>query len=185
MPTVCPPSSKQSFLPLPLPPVFCAVPYCALLQALKAVDPRLLSLWLGWSKGYRPSSECRAIWDSFPPLTCDLHGVWSSSKDTFSKLLKREGTNFKKAFKEALEDKFNRWYRKYEASCMARGEPERGDVVDEQRANGGLSSREFNRLLLDLGIQVLHTQRRLLHRFSSFCCLLLYPSCSTPSCLPH
>ncbi|KAG6973771.1 hypothetical protein JG688_00003373 [Phytophthora aleatoria] len=91
-------------------------------KALKAVDRTLLDAWVRWSRGFRSAGRCRALWESFAPVSCDVHCASSPLRDVFLKLLHRpSGVNYRQAGVEF---------------CMRRHKQAlaRGDAIDE---NGG------------------------------------------------
>lgn len=77
-------------------------------QALKAIDRTLLSAWIKWSDGFQSRGKCRTLWDSFTPISCDVHSTSSAIRDTFLKLLHRREINFRDALIHLVDDAFPR-----------------------------------------------------------------------------
>ncbi|RHZ25236.1 hypothetical protein DYB31_011611, partial [Aphanomyces astaci] len=67
-------------------------------QALKGVDRSLLTAWMTWSDGFMSQGRCRVLWESFPPIACDVHSTSSAIRDVFLKLLHRKEVDYKDAF---------------------------------------------------------------------------------------
>lgn len=128
-------------------------------KALKAVDRGLLDEWVKWSDGFKSAARCRMLWESFTPISCDVHCTSSAIRDVFLKLLHRKGINYKKAFLDHCDRKHKK--------LLARGDddslPE--EMTDDELMErfAALNIREFTKLLLDLGIvlQPEETQRLL------------------------
>lgn len=77
-------------------------------RALKAVDRTLLEVWVRWTGDFRSVATCRALWESFPPVACDVHCPSSALRDVFLKLLHRRGVNYRQAFVDHCERKYKR-----------------------------------------------------------------------------
>lgn len=119
-------------------------------RALKAVDRGLLEAWTRWGGSFRSAAACRALWESFSPVACDVHCPSSALRDVFLKLLHRRGVNYRQAF----ADHCARKYRK----ALARGDdPDLADDLSEAQQMetfASMSRREFTGFLGDLGIVV-------------------------------
>ncbi|KAE9320548.1 hypothetical protein PF008_g18007 [Phytophthora fragariae] len=132
-------------------------------KALKAVDRTLLDAWVRWSRGFRSAGRCRALWESFAPVSCDVHCASSPLRDVFLKLLHRpSGVNYKQACVEFCTRKHKQ--------ALARGDAvdENGEELDEDLEEakliaryGFVSGRELATLLRGLGLvlQPEETQR--------------------------
>ncbi|KAF1795841.1 EF-Hand 1, calcium-binding site [Phytophthora cactorum] len=117
-------------------------------KALKAVDRTLLDAWVRWSRGFRSAGRCRALWESFAPVSCDVHCASSPLRDVFLKLLHRpSGVNYRQAGVEF---------------CMRRHKQAlaRGDAIDENDLEeakliaryGFVTGRELAVLVRGLGV---------------------------------
>ena len=75
-------------------------------KALKKVDRSLLSEWSAvCSHSNMNFNICTILWDSFTPVSCDVHNTaYSQVRDSFIKLL-RPGIDFKAVFKDVVRKK--------------------------------------------------------------------------------
>ncbi len=63
-------------------------------RALKRIDSRLIKEFIAWSAGAFPPVHCQVVWDSFPPIACDIHVPgYSTVRETLLKFL-RPGINY-------------------------------------------------------------------------------------------
>jgi hypothetical protein len=125
-------------------------------KALKAVDRTLLDAWVRWSRGFRGAGRCRALWESFAPVSCDVHCASSPLRDVFLKLLHRpSGVNYRQACVE--------FCTKRHKQALARGDAvdENGEELDEELEEakliaryGFVTGRELAVLLRGLGVVV-------------------------------
>ncbi|KAJ0404617.1 hypothetical protein ATCC90586_001186 [Pythium insidiosum] len=116
-------------------------------RALKAVDRGLLEDWIKWSDGFASATKCRVIWESLPPIACDVHCTSSAMRDVFLKLLHRRGVNYREAFLAHCDKKHRR--------LVAAGNEDIPEEMteDEKLAQfASLDRREFAVLLRDVGI---------------------------------
>ncbi|KAG7378238.1 hypothetical protein PHYPSEUDO_010392 [Phytophthora pseudosyringae] len=132
-------------------------------KALKAVDRTLLDAWVRWSRGFRGAGRCRALWESYAPVSCDVHCASSPLRDVFLKLLHRpSGVNYRQACVELCS--------KRHKQALARGDAidENGEELDEDLDEakliaryGFVAGRELAVLLRGLGVvmQPEETQR--------------------------
>ncbi|KAG2528404.1 hypothetical protein JM16_002818 [Phytophthora kernoviae] len=132
-------------------------------KALKAVDRTLLDAWVRWSRGFRGAGRCRALWESFVPVSCDVHCASSPLRDVFLKLLHRpSGVNYRQACVDVCTRRHTQ--------ALARGDAidENGEELDEELEEaklltryGLVTSRELSTLLRGLGLvlQPEETQR--------------------------
>ncbi|GMF26584.1 unnamed protein product [Phytophthora lilii] len=132
-------------------------------KALKAIDRTLLDSWVRWSRGFRSAGRCRALWESFSPVSCDVHCASSPLRDVFLKLLHRpSGVNYRQACVEFCTKKHKQ--------ALARGDAidENGEELDEELEEtkliaryGFVTGRELATLLRGLGVvlQPEETQR--------------------------
>ncbi|KAI9990171.1 hypothetical protein PInf_020597 [Phytophthora infestans] len=105
-------------------------------KALKAVDRTLLDAWVRWSRGFRNAGRCRALWESFAPVSCDVHCASSPLRDVFLKLLHRpSGVNYRQACVEYCTKKHKQ--------ALARGDAidENGEELDEELKEANLIAR--------------------------------------------
>ncbi|DAZ96822.1 TPA: hypothetical protein N0F65_007083 [Lagenidium giganteum] len=133
-------------------------------KALKAVDRGLLEDWVKWSDGFRSATRCRMLWESFAPVACDVHCTSSAIRDVFLKLLHRKGVNYKQAFLSHCDRKHKKLLLQGTDDSL----PE--EMTDDEKMErfAALSSKEFAKLLQDLGI-VLQAEevQRLLEYFDT------------------
>ncbi|RLN87531.1 hypothetical protein BBJ28_00021192, partial [Nothophytophthora sp. Chile5] len=132
-------------------------------KALKAVDRTLLDAWVRWSHGFRGAGRCRALWESFAPVSCDVHCASSPLRDVFLKLLHRpSGVNYRQACLALCSRRHKQ--------ALARGDAvdAHGQELDEELAEpellklyGAVTGRELATLLRSLGLvlQPEETQR--------------------------
>ncbi|ETL84762.1 hypothetical protein L917_15528 [Phytophthora nicotianae] len=132
-------------------------------KALKAVDRTLLDAWVRWSRGFRSAGRCRALWESFTPVSCDVHCASSPLRDVFLKLLHRpSGVNYRQACVEFCTRRHKQ--------ALARGDAidENGEELDEEleeakliKRYGLVAGRELAVLVRRLGVvlQPEETQR--------------------------
>lgn len=124
-------------------------------RALKAVDRTLLEAWVQWTGDFRGVPTCRALWESFPPVACDVHCASSAIRDVFLKLLHRRGINYRQAFADHCD-------RKYKRAMVRRdnGDEAESDLPDDMNEQqqmeyySTMNRREFTRFLADQGIIV-------------------------------
>ena len=116
-------------------------------KALKRVDRGLLSEWLRWSSNVIPAYNATALWDSFYPTACDVHGVLGSQvRETFLRILK-PGLDFKAAFKQFALRKI----RRREASENRDfSKEERDEIIRDTK----LGKKDMTQLLLELGVSM-------------------------------
>ncbi len=83
-------------------------------RALKQVDYRLIKKFIDWSEGAFPPAHCQIVWDSFPPIACDIHipgyNIVRETLETLLKLLRPE-INYRKSFEKMVSSKHT--YRSY------------------------------------------------------------------------
>ncbi|KAH7479975.1 Protogenin B [Phytophthora ramorum] len=123
-------------------------------KALKAVDRTLLDAWVRWSRGFRGAGRCRALWESFTPVSCDVHCASSPLRDVFLKLLHRpSGVNYRQACVEFCTRRHKQ--------ALARGDAidENGEELDEDLEEakliaryGFVTGRELATILRGLGV---------------------------------
>ncbi|KAL3657919.1 hypothetical protein V7S43_017118 [Phytophthora oleae] len=123
-------------------------------KALKAVDRTLLDAWVRWSRGFRGAGRCRALWESYAPVSCDVHCASSPLRDVFLKLLHRpSGVNYRQACVE--------FCTKRHRQALARGDAvdENGEELDEDLEEakliaryGFVNSHELAVILRGLGV---------------------------------
>ncbi len=71
-------------------------------RALKQVDSRLIKEFIAWSGGAFPPVHCQIVWDSFPPIACDIHAPgYNTVRDTLLKFL-RPGINYQESFEKMV-----------------------------------------------------------------------------------
>jgi len=114
-------------------------------RALKGVDRGLLDEWMKWSNEFASSSRCRILWESFSPISCDVHATSSAIRDIFLKLLHRKEVNYKAAFMRHCERKHSKAVREGNADDDMKEE-------DKLETYSSLSKRDFANFLKDLGI---------------------------------
>ncbi|CEG35159.1 protein tyrosine receptor type [Plasmopara halstedii] len=141
-----------------------AVRWEAVGKALKAVDRTLLDTWVRWSRGYRSAGRCRAFWDSFTPISCDVHCTSSPLRNVFLKLLHCRPSGIK--YRQACVDLCLKRHKK----ALARGDAvdKDGDELDEDlddskliQQYGSVTGRELTALVRSVGVilQPEETQR--------------------------
>ncbi|ETV94637.1 hypothetical protein H310_11631 [Aphanomyces invadans] len=113
-------------------------------QALKGVDRSLLTAWMSWSDGFMSQGRCRVLWESFPPIACDVHSTSSAIRDIFLKLLHRKEVDYKEAFLAFAN-------RKHIQAVKA-GVAEDMNDEDKLQTYAQLSAKEFTKFLATLGI---------------------------------
>ncbi|KAG9414704.1 hypothetical protein AC1031_008109 [Aphanomyces cochlioides] len=115
-------------------------------QALKGVDRTLLAAWMEWSDGFMTQGRCRILWESFPPIACDVHSMSSAIRDIFLKLLHRKEVNYKEAF-------LNHATKKH-LKAVKEGLADDEEMKDEDKlqAYAQMTTKEFAKFLAVVGI---------------------------------
>jgi Ca2+-binding EF-hand superfamily protein len=101
-------------------------------------------------------STCRALWESFPPVACDVHCPSSALRDVFLKLLHRRGVNYRQAFIDHCERKYKRAITRRDNGDDDDNDPVPDDLTEQQQMEryASMTRREFTRFLGDQGIIV-------------------------------
>ncbi|ETV72100.1 hypothetical protein, variant 1 [Aphanomyces astaci] len=115
-------------------------------QALKGVDRSLLTAWMTWSDGFMSQGRCRVLWESFPPIACDVHSTSSAIRDVFLKLLHRKEVDYKDAFLKFAT-------RKHMQAVKA-GVTDDEDMKDDDKLQtyAHMTAKEFTKFLAGVGI---------------------------------
>ncbi len=75
-------------------------------KALKQVDCRLIKEFIDWSGGAFPYVHCQIVWDSFPPIACDIHApghnIVRETLETLLKLLHQSQMNDHTSFEKMV-----------------------------------------------------------------------------------
>ncbi|OQR81273.1 hypothetical protein ACHHYP_16523 [Achlya hypogyna] len=121
-------------------------------RALKAVDRGLLQRWMTWSHDFMSQGKCRVLWESFPPIACDVHTTSSALRDVFLKLLHRKDVDYKAAFMTFVD--------KQHRKAVADGTADE-DMKDEDKLEtyASMKPRDFDRFLKSLGIALQPDER--------------------------
>ncbi|KDO32190.1 hypothetical protein SPRG_19488 [Saprolegnia parasitica CBS 223.65] len=121
-------------------------------RALKAVDRGLLLSWMSWSDGFMSQGRCRVLWESFPPIACDVHATSSALRDVFLKLLHRKDVDYKAAFLAFAE--------KQHKKAVADGNAD-DEMKDEDKlaTYATMKPIDFHKFLKSLGIALTHDER--------------------------
>ncbi|KAF0689453.1 Aste57867_19105 [Aphanomyces stellatus] len=114
-------------------------------RALKGIDRGLLVTWMTWSEGFMSQGRCRILWESFPPIACDVHSTSSAIRDIFLKLLHRKEVNYK--------DAFLKFAAKKHSKAVKNGLADE-DMKDEDKLQtyAQMNTKEFTKFLAVLGI---------------------------------